>query len=207
MCNQSYNMYWQGAMLAPIRLPIAAAGQEASQLGDPMSRLSQSRRRERDGGALVDLGVEGLPFIGLQEDFTGGFRRLPRLIGHPEQSPGDDTIGRQGPLQPPGGLHLQLFDAAATFENQVIALNHPATSIPANTLGCLVKGLHRQASQQHPAQQVRWVGLLLPGVWVGPRLWDFLSQHRHEVDRLSNWVQRDRIVRTGTQRDAGPAHG
>jgi hypothetical protein len=25
MCNQSYNMYWQGAMLAPIRLTNAAA--------------------------------------------------------------------------------------------------------------------------------------------------------------------------------------
>ena len=47
------------------RVPVAGAAQEASQLGDPARRLAQGRRRERERGALVDVDIEGVPFIRL----------------------------------------------------------------------------------------------------------------------------------------------
>jgi len=80
--------------------PITGASQEASQLGNPAGRFSQGGRRERHRGALVDLGVQGLPFIRLQHDFTRRLRPLARLIDQPEQAPRHTTVGRQRPLQP-----------------------------------------------------------------------------------------------------------
>ena len=90
---------------------------------------------------------------------SGVPHRSARAVHH-------DPIRRQCSLEPLCGLHVQLFDATAAFEHQVIALNHPATPIPPDALGRLCKGAHRQAGQQHPAQQLRGAGLILPRVSV-----------------------------------------
>ena len=84
--------------------PIAVASQKASQLGNPAGRFPQGGRRERNRCAPVDLGVEGLPFIRLQHDFTRHLQPLARLIGQPEQSP----RYRRSPTPAPASLRSPL---------------------------------------------------------------------------------------------------
>ncbi len=98
-------------------------------------------------------GIAGLP-LGLAEcDRAGSTRMFPRVVGQPQQAPGDNTVGSEGSFQAISGFQLYLLKVTAAFKDVMIPFDQPTQRVPADILDRFGVLTERQGREQQPADR------------------------------------------------------
>jgi hypothetical protein len=151
--------------------PIPFSGKESAEHGDAADDLAQGGRFP--GRLLFGQPPGGLPFD-LVKHFAGGQFRMeapqPYQMG---QSPGDDPIEGQSPLQFLDMPQLQRFDAATVLEHMKQGFDFPTAAIPIDQFSGLRQSGDGPVAQQTPFDRfLSWPRTALAGDQTG---------HRHEA--------------------------
>jgi len=94
--------------------------------------------------------IQGLPFVRFEHHAARLIRLPPGCIGQPQQAPGHNQIGRQRPLATTDVLQLQVFEPTPTLEDEMVAFDQPAITVPADSAQRIFQRGDRQAGHQQP---------------------------------------------------------